>query len=101
MVEEAIGCADAGADLFVFVFVPRSKRVVSVDNTRCIASILNERSLPLDQTETEIGMAPWFTTYARSIDRERSRGRLLLVGIFKSRQWRWYERRYGVCRLMS
>jgi anthranilate synthase / indole-3-glycerol phosphate synthase / phosphoribosylanthranilate isomerase len=60
--------ADASVDFFGFVFVPGSKRVVSVDDARWIASVLNERSPPLDQTETEtemgMGIAPWFTTHA-------------------------------------
>jgi len=97
-VEEAIGCADAGVDFIGFVFVPGSKRVVSVDDARRIASVLNQRSPP-DQTETETetetpeiwtgtGLAPWFTTHARSINRERSqersRSRPLLVGVFEN-----------------
>jgi anthranilate synthase / indole-3-glycerol phosphate synthase / phosphoribosylanthranilate isomerase len=89
-VEEAIGCADAGVDFTGFVFLPGSKRVVNVDDASRIASVLNERSPLLDQTETEteigirVEMAPWFATHARSIDRERSRGRSrpLLVGVF-------------------
>jgi anthranilate synthase / indole-3-glycerol phosphate synthase / phosphoribosylanthranilate isomerase len=86
-VEEAIECAEAGVDFIGFVFVPGSKRIVSVDDARRIASVLNESRSSLNQTETEIGvgmeMAPWFTTNARSINSERSRGRSrLLVGVF-------------------
>jgi anthranilate synthase / indole-3-glycerol phosphate synthase / phosphoribosylanthranilate isomerase len=73
-----------------FVFVPGSKRVVSVDDASRIASVMNESRSSLDQTETETGvemeMAPWFTTHIRSINRERSRGRFrpLLVGVFEN-----------------
>jgi hypothetical protein len=82
-----------------FIFVPGSKRVMSVDDVNRIASLLNERllpnqkspSLPLDETEgmeMEMWMeiAPWFTTDAQSIDCELSRGRSrpLLVGKFEN-----------------
>ena len=76
-------------DFLGFVFVPESKRIVSVDDARQIASVLDENrpSIPLNRKETEadigMGMAPWFTTHAGSIDRER-RSRPLLVGVLKN-----------------
>jgi anthranilate synthase / indole-3-glycerol phosphate synthase / phosphoribosylanthranilate isomerase len=68
-----------------FVFVPGSKRAVSVDDARRIQSILDpdRPSLPLNQTEIGMGMAPWFTTHTRSIDRER-RSRPPLMGVFEN-----------------
>jgi hypothetical protein len=92
-----------------FIFVPGSKRVMSVDDVNRIASLLNERllpnqkrpSLPLDETEgmeMEMWMeiAPWFTTDAQSIDYpDRS-----LWANLKTRRWRWCERQRRVCQLM-
>ncbi|KAF8141290.1 indole-3-glycerol phosphate synthase-domain-containing protein [Boletus edulis] len=86
-VEDALVAAEAGADLLGFIFVPSSKRYISVDVARSIASAIHAfRTGAKAQAAVgqHVGNAPWFVTHARRLERTLANRRPLLVGVFQN-----------------
>ena len=90
-VEDAIMAASAGADMLGLMFVPTSKRLISLDIAQSISSAIHSQtssgSVTVDlQTEDELISSPWFATHAHRLtsqlpDRPK---RPLLVGVFQN-----------------
>ncbi|EPQ54996.1 glutamine amidotransferase [Gloeophyllum trabeum ATCC 11539] len=82
-VEEARAAAEAGADMLGLMFVPSSKRRVSLDSAREIsAAVRSARAAPSQVTAPSTqGRLPWFTQHARST---AAQPRPLLVGVFQN-----------------
>ena len=86
--EEAILSAGAGASMLGLMFVPTSKRCISLERAQAIslairglrvssASSVHQKSF--DATRNE----PWFTFHARRLSQSVGTGRPLLVGVFQ------------------
>ncbi|KAL0956255.1 hypothetical protein HGRIS_002409 [Hohenbuehelia grisea] len=84
--EEALGCAEAGADMLGIVFVPSSKRTIGLEMAREISNAIHSlpSSLPPATTSTELAHAhaPWFTAHASRWSNYTRRP--LLVGVFQN-----------------
>jgi hypothetical protein len=81
--EEAVACAEAGADLLGLMFVENSKRHIDLDTAREISQAIrssrfagSSSSSPLD---TDTINARWFTPHATHLSSASSRP--LLVGV--------------------
>ncbi|KAI0061154.1 N-anthranilate isomerase [Artomyces pyxidatus] len=84
---EAVAAADVGADMLGLMFVPSSKRRISLETALAISTVIRQRravrgfipdsaSIGNDQNE------PWFTSHARRLSKAPSRP--LLVGVFQN-----------------
>ncbi|EGO00892.1 hypothetical protein SERLA73DRAFT_87230 [Serpula lacrymans var. lacrymans S7.3] len=85
--EEAIAAADAGADLLGLMFVPSSKRRISLPIAReislAIHNSLGSRSSAASATQRdELVNEPWFATHAHRLANQPRRP--LLVGVFQN-----------------
>lgn len=80
-VEAAVEAANAGADLIGLIFVPKSKRCVSVDTARDIVNAVRALEQPAKKKSNKTALSDdWFTTHKRLLE-NRSR-KPLVVGVF-------------------
>ncbi|KAI0743667.1 N-anthranilate isomerase [Daedaleopsis nitida] len=89
-VEEAIHASEAGADFLGLMFVPSSKRFISLEQAQKISAAVHARRAPPAQAAKDapsIGNEPWFNLHARrlkeSLAGEPSK-RPLVVGVFQN-----------------
>ncbi|EKM53517.1 uncharacterized protein PHACADRAFT_259935 [Phanerochaete carnosa HHB-10118-sp] len=87
--EEALAAAEAGADMLGLMFVPKSKRYVSLEKAQQIASAIHSRRLskPVITSDERLENEPWFTAHAnrlRAALAGESPARPLLVGVFQN-----------------
>ncbi|KAN0131913.1 N-anthranilate isomerase [Lactarius tabidus] len=85
--EEAIGSADAGAAMLGLMFVPTSRRCITLEQAQTISlAICGLRVSSTAPRESSVGTQnePWFTFHARRLSQAVSTiGRPLLVGVFQ------------------
>ncbi|KII95743.1 hypothetical protein PLICRDRAFT_150624 [Plicaturopsis crispa FD-325 SS-3] len=83
--EEAAAATDAGADMLGLMFVPTSKRCISIDFAGRMAAALRSsrplRTKPVAPFDAGRGDVPWFTAHARRLSATPTRP--LLVGVFQ------------------
>ena len=98
--EEALAAAEAGADMLGLMFVPKSKRYVSLEKAHRIASAIHSKRLskfvgPVSSDAETAANEPWFTAHANRLrgtltgggggrDGDASPARPLLVGVFQN-----------------
>ncbi|KZT19007.1 hypothetical protein NEOLEDRAFT_1183754 [Neolentinus lepideus HHB14362 ss-1] len=78
-VDEGLAAAKAGADFLGLMFVPSSKRSISVETAQEISSVIRSKRTPASTSFATQGRLPWFTQHAKSL----SSARPLLVGVFQ------------------
>jgi len=91
-VDEALGAAEAGADMIGLMFVARSKRYISVEQAQSIsAAIQGSRSSNSSVLSTSLHEnlnQPWFTANANrvssALSTDNSPTKPLLVGVFQN-----------------
>lgn len=92
-VEDAVGVAEAGADMLGLNFVPTSKRFVSAEMARKISAAIRARTFKAgaeelgsdDEEEQGTKNDPWFSTHARTLRTSlKTLNRPLLVGVFQN-----------------
>lgn len=97
---EALSTANAGADFLGLVFVPTSKRHVSVSRAREISlTVRNAFPLPeydddeYEDDELKLSL-PWFTSHIRAsyLPSPTRKTRPLLVGVFQNQPLRYIQR---------
>ncbi|KAI9462623.1 N-anthranilate isomerase [Russula earlei] len=92
--EEALFSASAGAAMLGLMFVPTSKRCITLEQAQAISSAirgLRASAVPPDPPESTDGTThnePWFTLHARRLSRQLARAspsalQPLLVGVFQ------------------
>lgn len=81
---DAQAAIDAGADLLGLMFVPTSKRGISVQDAKKISSLVHKKRLESDSDSKGItvGNEPWFTAHAERLSSTTARP--LLVGVFQN-----------------
>jgi anthranilate synthase/indole-3-glycerol phosphate synthase/phosphoribosylanthranilate isomerase len=90
--EEAVVAAEAGASMIGLMFVPTSKRVVSIAQARKIAAAVcairaaDPSADSLQQNGDTTTPEPWFLMHSRRLSRVITQGssRPLLVGVFQN-----------------
>lgn len=92
-VEEAVHAAESGADMLGLMFVPKSKRYISLERAQGISAAIRSRrseshhpSAAEASTTEELKNDPWFNLNARRLTDSFSRNpskRPLLVGVFQ------------------
>ncbi|EIM80535.1 N-anthranilate isomerase [Stereum hirsutum FP-91666 SS1] len=94
--DEALLVAEAGADMLGLMFVPSSKRFVSLEQAQKIAASVRgarsasqspESSSSSSTSQDSIRNEPWFTTHALRL--VHSPTRPLLVGVFQNQPLAW------------
>ncbi|KAI0314671.1 N-anthranilate isomerase [Amylostereum chailletii] len=84
--EEAVAVAAAGADMLGLIFVPKSKRNISLATAQRISAVVRYRrasqSIPAAPAGDDARAEPWFTAHASRL--ARSSARPLLVGVFQN-----------------
>jgi len=91
-VEEALATQEAGADMLGLMFVPTSKRLVSLKDACSISAAIRDTrashtpSQPQSQVVAQFKDEPWFTTHARQLSSTiaSTSSRPLLVGVFQN-----------------
>ena len=83
-VQDAQAAIEAGADLLGLMFVPTSKRSISVQDAKKIASIVHKKRLEsgFESKAITTGNEPWFTAHADRLSSTSARP--LLVGVFQN-----------------
>jgi anthranilate synthase/indole-3-glycerol phosphate synthase/phosphoribosylanthranilate isomerase len=83
--DEAIAVAAAGADMIGLMFVPKSKRYVSLETAQRISAVLRYRrssqAFDPEPTYDATTNTPWFTMHAQRLS--HSPARPLVVGVFQ------------------
>ncbi|THH02277.1 hypothetical protein EW026_g540 [Hermanssonia centrifuga] len=86
--EEAVVAMEAGADMLGLMFVPTSKRYVSLHQARRISEAIRSarltRSVPDNLAAMKTNNEPWFTAHANRIRASLAPSRPLLVGVFQN-----------------
>ncbi|CAL1711179.1 unnamed protein product [Somion occarium] len=90
--KEAQAAVEAGAELLGLMFVPSSKRSISVQQAKKISAVVHKERLKseivLDSKEESIRNEPWFTAHAERLSSalvpSGSPARPLLVGVFQN-----------------
>jgi len=91
--EDAIAAADAGADMLGLMFVPTSKRVISLETAQVISSKIRSRPLRAASSEGVVSPSvedqslnePWFAANARRLSSMLPNiPNPLLVGVFQN-----------------
>jgi anthranilate synthase/indole-3-glycerol phosphate synthase/phosphoribosylanthranilate isomerase len=89
--EEALFCANAGAALLGLMFVPNSKRCITLEQAQAIYSAahgLRASATPPAPSESIVQNEPWFTLHARRLSQHAgtsaSAVRPILVGVFQN-----------------
>lgn len=91
--EEALSCASAGAAMLGLMFVPTSKRRISLEQAQAISSAVHglrssaSAPAPSESTGSDTQNEPWFTLHARRLslhaNTSASAVRPILVGVFQ------------------
>ena len=91
--EEALFSAKAGASMLGVMFVPTSKRCISLEQAQAISSTIRglrastaPAAAALSETPDDVQNEPWFTLHARRLSQSvaaSAGARPLLVGIFQ------------------
>jgi anthranilate synthase/indole-3-glycerol phosphate synthase/phosphoribosylanthranilate isomerase len=108
--EEAIAVADAGADMLGLMFVPTSKRVISLKTAQDISSTIRSRSSQVASSEVEnilpvaedgVTSEPWFATQAHRLSSALPNifKCPLLVGVFQNQPLAFILRMVAAARL--
>lgn len=88
--EEALAAAEAGADMLGLMFVPTSKRYISLERAQRISAVIHASRLsrPVLDTTADVPNEPWFTAHANRLRAAvlpaDSVARPLLVGVFQN-----------------
>jgi anthranilate synthase/indole-3-glycerol phosphate synthase/phosphoribosylanthranilate isomerase len=81
--DEALTCVSAGADMLGLMFVPSSKRHISITVAEQICSAVRSTSVPPRpslESPSFSASIPWFTAHATHLTRRRP----LMVGVFQN-----------------
>ncbi|KAK7691645.1 hypothetical protein QCA50_005044 [Cerrena zonata] len=80
--QDAQAAIEAGADLLGLLFVPTSKRSISIQDAKKVSSVVHKKRLDSDTegVKVTVGNEPWFTAHAERL----SSARPLLVGVFQN-----------------
>lgn len=104
--DEALGAADAGADMLGLMFVPSSKRFVELEQARRIAvairsSRVSEPVAVTAQSDDNSANEPWFTLHANRLSHRlsHSASRPLLVGVFQNQTLSQILEATAICQL--
>ncbi|OSX61900.1 hypothetical protein POSPLADRAFT_1170489 [Postia placenta MAD-698-R-SB12] len=90
--DEALQAMDAGADMLGLMFVPRSRRHISLAQAQKISMAVHasrfarpvrEPAAAEEGAEAELGTRPWFAAHAHALGAPDSHARPLLVGVFQ------------------
>lgn len=91
--EEALFCADAGAAMLGLMFVPTSKRCITLEQAQAIYSVVHglrasaAPPAPSESIDSDTHNEPWFTLHARRLSQHAgasaSAVRPILVGVFQ------------------
>lgn len=85
--DEAQAIAAAGADMLGLMFVPTSKRAISVPAAKQISQAIRNARFSSTTTDSPVDIvnAPWLTTHATRLSKSAASGaRPLLVGVFQN-----------------
>ena len=90
--EEALFCANAGAAMLGLMFVPTSKRCITLEQAQAISSAVHGHRAsvappaPSESIDCNTRNEPWFTLHARRLSQDAgtaSAVRPILVGVFQ------------------
>jgi anthranilate synthase / indole-3-glycerol phosphate synthase / phosphoribosylanthranilate isomerase len=105
--EEALVAAEAGASLLGLMFVPTSKRAITVSQARKISAAVRAARAnadtpdPVQEKDETIPPEPWFTMHAHRLSRaiSHSGARPLLVGVFQNQPLSYIQDVVATCQL--
>lgn len=91
--DEALQAMDAGADMLGLMFVPRSRRHISLAQAQKISMAVHASRFArpvrepaagaAEDAAAELGTRPWFAAHAHALGAADSHARPLLVGVFQ------------------